>query len=319
MLPLLPPRTISVSSLAIAVLGGLLGDAPAIAHRTAEAPVPWRWEQLGPIAQGTLEFSPVQPVGAPGRREPAGTNFAPPQDLGAPGRRERAGTRGSRCAQLLLPMFREGDGTAGDVYGYGKTVSDRPKLYLNLASESGEVNLRVTLYELGKSEPIARVQRRYPAAAGLYAVDLFSAADGEKHASPPDLKVGAEYHIVSEVACADEITQDWAYVAEQGVIQRVEPGTELGEQLASASDAVERLNVFAGEGLWVDLMAQVADVARDRPNDPMLTLVWQKILQKLQSDFAQSGDSSDQPDVTALFFQGLQRTPLVVVDLDAPE
>ncbi|MEM1426847.1 MAG: DUF928 domain-containing protein [Cyanobacteria bacterium P01_H01_bin.130] len=317
---MLTPRTISVSSLAIAVLAGLLGDTPAIAQRTAEgAPSPWRWEQLGPIAQGNLEFSPTQPIGAPGRREPAGTNFAPPQDLGAPGRRERAGTRGSRCAQLLLPMFREGDGTAGDVYGYGKTVSDRPKLYLNLASESGEVNLRVTLYESGKSEPIAQVQRRYPAAAGLYAVDLFSVAGGEKQTPPLALNVGTEYHIVSEVACADEVTQDWAYVAEQGVIQRVETGSSFGEQLASAPDALERLNVFAGEGLWVDLMDQVADVARDRPNDPGLTLVWRKILEKLQSDFAQPGGSSDQPDVTALFFQGLQRTPLVVVDPDSPQ
>ena len=108
-------------------------------------------------------------------------------------------------------------------------------------------------------------------------------------------------------------------MAEQGVIQRVKTDTNLGEQLASASDVLDQLNVFAGEGLWVDLMAQVADVARDRPNDPNLTLAWQKILQRLQSDFAQPGDNPDQPDVTALFFQGLQRTPLVVVDPDSPQ
>ncbi|MEM1426873.1 MAG: hypothetical protein AAGF75_10015, partial [Cyanobacteria bacterium P01_H01_bin.130] len=64
MLPLLPPRSISLSSLAIVVLGGVLGKAPAIAQgtvQTVQDVPPWRWEEVGPIAQTTpqdsLEFS----------------------------------------------------------------------------------------------------------------------------------------------------------------------------------------------------------------------------------------------------------------------
>ena len=293
-------RSLSMLPAAIALLSasGLTSLRPAAAITVDLSP---RRAQLE-----SPEFVPPQPVGAPRRRELAGTRFVPPSDLGMPERREPAGTRGSGCARLLLPTFPSEESTALiSAYGYGKTTSDRPKLYLYIDSQSEEVHIRVSLFEAGATEPIAVMKQRYQGQPGLYEVDLFAAG-----AEDISFQSGSTYMIRSEVACADSVTQDWSYSVEHGVIQRVE--SEEGA-LGQDASALQRVNFAAEEGLWVDLMAQVADIARDRPNDPELITTWLTILDKLQADFAQTTTAGEE-SITQKFFEGLQDRALVVVE-----
>ena len=323
-----PSPSRSMRSLAIALFS--VSSVSAIASPTSAAveqsPLgPWRQAQfveegsvldLGldnnnflDLAAPDTAFSPPDPLDAPPRREPAGTRFAPPSDLGTPGRREPAGTRGTPCVRLLLPAFRNADAPNLKAYGYGKTISDRPPLYFYLDPVNEDVQLRVFLFEQGTRDPIATVHHSHRGAAGLYEIDLFRDTD-------LSLEPGKTYTIRAEVACADPIASDWAYLVERGIIQRVEPGDTLTQQLAAASSDLERVNLFAQEGLWIDLMMQVADIARDRPNDPQLKGTWNSILKKLQSDFAGTGENG-RLGVTERFFQELQERDLVVIEPDA--
>ena len=171
---------------------------------------------------------------------------------------------------------------------------------------NAEVQLWIRLFEEGTREPIAAVRYQHRGAAGLYEIDLFGETDLR-------LEPGKTYILQAQAACADPITQDWSSLAEQGILQRVEPGETFTQQLAAASGDLEQVNLFAQEGLWVDLMAQTAQIARDRPNDPQLKATWGSILQKLQSDFTGT-EEEGQLGVTERFFQELQERDLVVID-----
>ncbi len=297
----LTPLRSSVSTVAIALLGATgitsLVGLPASARGLAQ--------NLPPQEQ---QFTPPRDIGTPRRRELAGTRFTPPRDIGTPGRREPAGTRGAGCSRLLLPTFR-GQETASVSYGYGKTISDRPKLYLYLDSGAQEINLRVSLFEEGNDKAIAVVLERYQGDGGIYEIDLFEATDGDS----PSLEVGQTYTLRAEVACADPVTQDWSYKVEGGVIQRVELDESLSQQLGGLSTSMERINFYAQEGFWVDFMDQVAIAAREERDRPQLVAAWNQILTKLQSDFAGSNNVGE-GNITELFFRSLLERDLVMIE-----
>ncbi|MGD1936868.1 MAG: DUF928 domain-containing protein [Cyanophyceae cyanobacterium] len=296
----LTPLRSSASTVAIALLGATgvtsLVSFPAGAQGVAQT-----------LPQQEQQFTPSRDIGTPGRREPAGTRFSPPRDIGTPGRREPAGTRGSSCSRLLLPTFRTQE--APTSYGYGKTISDRPKLYLYLDSGAQEINLRVSLFEEGSDKAIAVVLERYQGDGGIYEIDLFDAADG----GPVSLQVGQTYTLRAEVACADPITQDWSYKVETGVIQRVGLDSALSQQLAGLSTPLERVNFHAQEGFWIDFMNQVAAAAREGRDRPQLITAWNRILKKLESDFAVSSNAGE-PNITELFFRSLLERDLVIIE-----
>ncbi|MEM9770235.1 MAG: DUF928 domain-containing protein [Cyanobacteria bacterium P01_D01_bin.73] len=300
----------SASTLAIALLsatgGGILSTSVILSANAQEfAPT---------LAQVPgQEFSPPRDIGTPGRREPAGTRFSPPRDIGTPGRREPAGTRGTRCSRLLLPTFRNQQSAVVTSYGYGKTVSDRPKLYLYLDSGSQEINLRVSLFSEDRDEAIAVVRKRYQGEGGIYEVDLFDEAqspDGQ----PLSLEAGKTYTLRSEVACADPVTQDWSYSVETGIIQRLATDTAFERQIEGLSTPLERVNFYAQEGLWVDFMNQVADASREGGDRTQLVAAWTQILKKLQSDFVGTGEAPGEASVTELFFENLLNRDLVVIE-----
>ena len=189
---------------------------------------------------------------------------------------EASSSRCGGCAQLLLPEFERTSAEPGDRwYHYGKTISDRPKLYIDINSPEGEVNLRVTLSEAHSDDPLAQSYRRYHShGAGLYEVDLFRGADEKSKDLPPKLTVGRTYIVTVEVACLSPETSDWAYSKDRGVIQRVIPSAETKGRLSSASNGLERMEELAEAGFWIDLVAQTAELARDQPKNLPLLAVW---------------------------------------------
>ncbi|MEM9246563.1 MAG: hypothetical protein AAGA67_12605, partial [Cyanobacteria bacterium P01_F01_bin.153] len=116
----------------------------------------------------------VSPRRMSGRQALTGASFLPPRGVGIPRPDASSGTRCASCGHLLLPAF--WDPVEKRSYGYGKTTSDRPKLYIDINAPENfatGVTFRAKLYEADQEEPIAEILRRYPHGVGLYEVDFF--------------------------------------------------------------------------------------------------------------------------------------------------
>ncbi|MEM6503005.1 MAG: hypothetical protein AAF685_14345 [Cyanobacteria bacterium P01_C01_bin.89] len=158
----------------------------------------------------------VKPGRLPGRQALTEASFFPPRGMGTPRPGGSTGTRCSSCSSFLLPTF--WDPVARRPYSYGKTISDRPKLYIDInAPEEIEegVNFRATLYKADQEEPIADIIWRYSYGAGLYEVDFF---EDKSPGATLALETGKTYTVTVEVACLDDTTSSWSYRVYQGVI-----------------------------------------------------------------------------------------------------
>jgi hypothetical protein len=63
----------------------------------------------------------------------------------------------------------------------------------------------------------------------------------------------------------------------KGEIKRVEPNPTLAARLQQATPE-ERVALYADEKLWYDAVATLVELGRDRPNDPKLAAIWDKLL-----------------------------------------
>lgn len=89
------------------------------------------------------------------------------------------------------------------------------------------------------------------------------------------LKIGQEYKWELTVMCdsSDQSTN----ILMEGGIKRVEPNPTLAARLQQATPE-ERVTLYADENLWYNAVATLVELGRDRPNDPNLAAIWDKLL-----------------------------------------
>jgi hypothetical protein len=63
----------------------------------------------------------------------------------------------------------------------------------------------------------------------------------------------------------------------EGGIKRVEPNPTLAARLQQATPQ-ERVALYVEEKLWYNAVATLVELGRDRPNDPNLAAIWDKLL-----------------------------------------
>lgn len=68
----------------------------------------------------------------------------------------------------------------------------------------------------------------------------------------------------------------------QGMIQRVQPNSELTEALQKTP--AEQWSVYAQAGIWYDAIATLATLRQAQPNNPQLESDWKKLLQQVKLD-----------------------------------
>lgn len=93
------------------------------------------------------------------------------------------------------------------------------------------------------------------------------------------LKPAGEYHWYLSVIC-NQRDRAYDYVVE-GVVQRV---TTLPSNLRQKGNLEEQIKIYQSQNLWQDKLAVLADLKRQRPNDPQVLTLWKETLKSVNLD-----------------------------------
>jgi hypothetical protein len=89
------------------------------------------------------------------------------------------------------------------------------------------------------------------------------------------IEIGKVYQWELTLMC-DPVDQSAIFSIERR-IKRVEPNPTLAPRLQQATPQ-ERVTLYTEENLWYDAVATLVELGRDRPNDPNLAAIWDKLL-----------------------------------------
>ena len=169
-----------------------------------------------------------------------------PPPRGAPGGRIGGGTRGVGADMLVSALVPD---------HVGRTMNEQPTVYWYLARDASDP-VEITLIDQVGTRPLLEHRLAPPVPAGIHAVRL--ADHGVR------LAAGVPYQwSVAIVRDGGRRSRD---VISGGFIERVEPPTALGRQLADARPT-ERASIYAEAGLWYDAIAALSERIEAAPND----------------------------------------------------
>lgn len=189
-----------------------------------------------------------------------------PPDMGIPGRRRGAGTRGDHCfAQTptltaLLPDT-----------GYGQTLNSTPSWfwYMPETTAAAEFVLFDRDGNLVYTTTIAIPQ------AGIVSLSL-----------PDDipLALDSDYHWYFSLICNPDDRSEDIYT--EGWVRHVSRNAALMEQFEAATP-IDRIALYAANGLWYDAIATLANLRRESPDNVTATDQWAALLEAVGlSEFA---------------------------------
>ena len=205
--------------------------------------------------------------------------YTPPDRKGTPPAGNQTGSRGS-CPKTEIPLL-----ALGGTSGYTLTVSESPILwfYIPYTSEralSGEFELQnesgKTVYQIPVSLPttpkIISIRLRQP------------------------LQLNQRYRWYLAVNCpSDPASARFAsegYVT--GLVQRILLPAELEQQLKMARSPLQRLQIYAQNGIWYDTLTELAQLYLAQPT---WQATWKDFLENVGLDSITNAtlDSSEQP------------------------
>ncbi len=229
----------------------------------------------GSMPGTAAEFVPPDNVGAPRGRVGGGTRGGGgPFDQvapGAPGRRIGGGSRGCSVTgdrpndQALTALVPETT--------MGLTVEAFPTFFWYLPPTSATGVEFVLMDEKGE-KVIYETTFRTKGEAGIVSLNL------PENASLPPLDVNQNYRWYFSIICNPEDRAADVYV--QGWIRRVEANQGLTEELAATSSDIQRVQVYARNGIWHEAIALLATLRRTNPNNADIRTEWQELINSIQ-------------------------------------
>ncbi|MGL5195201.1 MAG: DUF928 domain-containing protein [Chroococcales cyanobacterium] len=228
----------------------------------------------GAIPTSAAEFIPPDNVGAPRGRVGGGTRGGSPFDQvapGAPGRRIGGGSRG--CSVIA-------DGPTGHALTalvpettMGLTLEAYPTFFWYLPATSATAVEFVLMDEKGE-KVIYETTFQTKGEAGIVSLNL------PENASLPPLEINDNYRWYFSIICNPEDRAADIYV--QGWVRRVEASAGLTEQLASTTSDIERVQVYARNGIWHEAISVLAQLRRSNPNNVDIRREWQELITSVQ-------------------------------------
>jgi len=207
--------------------------------------------------------------------------YVPPAGLGAPGRRESAGTRGcafGNPANLIALMPAENIGLTADAY---------PRFYWYMPVNQAQfVEFTLTQVDEQGEDLATLYTSRFAVTgeAGIVSLQLPATA------SLPPLVEGDRYRW--QVAAFCNPASENGDLQIEGWVQYQPPTEELAAELAAAS-ASEQAALYASNGYWFDAVEQLATQAAAAPEAADLQANWAELLHSVGLD-----DLAAQPLVT---------------------
>lgn len=203
--------------------------------------------------------------------QPNWNAFDPPEP-GAPGRRIGGGSRGicPQSARGIIGLVPEKN--------LGLTISEHPTVlfYIPEITSAADMKLEFTLVD--ESDPNL-VQDLYtttipmPDRPGVIGVTL------PKDEIAP-LEVNKHYNWYLSLTCFPN-REEPDILLIGGWIKRVEPSATLVSQL-DRTPLTERPAIYKKELIWYDLLATLAELHRQNPNDLRLSRQWREVLESVE-------------------------------------
>lgn len=228
----------------------------------------------GTIPTSAAEFVPPDNVGAPRGRVGGGTRGGSPFDQvtpGVPGRRIGGGSRG--CSVT-------GDGPTDHALTalvpettMGLTVEAYPTFFWYLPPTSATA-VEFVLMDENSEKVIYETTFRTKGEAGIVSLNL------PENASLPPLEINDSYRWYFSIICNPEDRAADIYV--QGWVRRIEASASLTEQLATTTSDLERVQVYARNGIWHEAIAMLAQLRRSNPNNAEIQREWQELITSVQ-------------------------------------
>lgn len=222
------------------------------------------------------EFVPPN-VGAPRGRVGGGTRGgSSPFDSvepGAPGRRIGGGSRGcsvrgdgigNRELTALVPETT-----------MGLTVASFPSFFWYLPPTSS-TEVEFVLMDENGEKVIYETRFRTKGEAGIVSLNL------PENASLPPLEMDKNYRWYFSMICNPDDRAADLYV--QGWIRRVEPNAALTEELATAASDLDRVRIYARNGIWHESVTLLASLRRTNPTDREVENEWKELIESVSLD-----------------------------------
>lgn len=192
--------------------------------------------------------------------------YVPPAGLGAPGRRESAGTRGcgfGNPANLIALLPPE---------NIGLTTTAYPTFYWYMPTSQAQF-VEFTLTATGSKDdaiaPLYSTRFTVTGEAGIARLQL------PEMASLPSLEAGIRYRWQVKIFCNPESVDGDLQIA--GWVQYEPPTEGLRTALAAAS-ASDRVTLYAYNGYWFDTVNQLANLPAGATKDPGWQARWAELL-----------------------------------------
>ncbi|WP_373528252.1 DUF928 domain-containing protein [Nostoc sp.] len=182
---------------------------------------------------------------------------------GRPGRVRSAGTRGNcfQTGQFLIPL------TPTDKEAQ-RTTAEHPTFFFYIPQTSVPVQaLEFVLQDDNSTDPVYKETFKPAGQTGIVSVSL--------PANQQALQIGKEYTWTFSMICDSRNRDKDSYV--EGKIVRSQD-ENLSLQLKQPSTDLDRAVLFATAGFWEDSLRTLANLRRQRPNDPEVQKYWEDLL-----------------------------------------
>ncbi|MDB9373341.1 DUF928 domain-containing protein [Nodularia sphaerocarpa] len=197
------------------------------------------------------------------RRATGRINFVP----GKPGRLQSAASRGScfsngKPAVPLIPTSKEAQ----------QTTAEHPTFFFYIPQTAKKVHgLEFVLRDDESIQPLYREKFNPVGQAGIVSITI--------PANRPSLKTGKEYTWAFSMICDPRSRDQDLYL--EGKIELLQE-ENLSDQIQQTNEPLDRVVIYATAGFWENALSTLANLRRQRPNDPKVQEYWFDLLKSVE-------------------------------------
>lgn len=188
------------------------------------------------------------------------------------------------------PPASEGTGSRGDcLYKKNKppltrlvggknlhsTVDKHPKFWFYSPYTREEAPLAEFSLQHGDEE-VYQTGFQLPAKPGVFSISLPSTA--------PGLEVGKKYRLYVDINCPnpEKSSESSTPASLTGIVERIKISSELTRDLKVAKTPIERINVYAKYGIWLNTLTELAELRIKEPQNSNFKNIWIKLLSQAE-------------------------------------
>ncbi|VXD24455.1 conserved hypothetical protein [Planktothrix serta PCC 8927] len=193
--------------------------------------------------------------------------FTPPQ-RGIPGRREGGGTRGTNCPSPITALIPEST--------MGRTASGQPAFFLYIP---GTLDQKILEFEITDETDKTLYKTTFPLSIDRPGIVGIQWSPNSKFIT---LEENKNYRWYLTIKCSNGDSSNDILVS--GWINPIALSADQKRQLEQTQDPLEKLKVYAQEGLWYETMATLAALRLEKSTDSTIKNQWNELLKSIGFD-----------------------------------